>query len=143
MEKPQQQWASIGGLEDIHRRTRPTTSSPEVPRRANPWRSATASSAACGGLRLAPSDKAPIARGLRWMDDIHFAPKKPWDTGCPVNTNKQWFPVDSIWCRISSIHSITYQVVKFGDYILSLHSAPESRKPRDGSFTAKGNSPWR
>ena len=33
-------------------------------------------------------------------------PKKPWNRDSPVNTNKQLFPMVSIWCRISSIHSM-------------------------------------
>ena len=32
-------------------------------------------------------------------------PKKPWGDASPVNTNKQWFPMVSKWCRISSTHS--------------------------------------
>ena len=32
--------------------------------------------------------------------------KKPWNDDSPVNTNKQWFPMVSKWCRISSIHSV-------------------------------------
>ena len=32
-------------------------------------------------------------------------PKKPWNDDSPVNTNNQWFPMVSKWCRISSIHS--------------------------------------
>ena len=32
-------------------------------------------------------------------------PKKPWNGDSPVNSNKQWFPIVSTWCRISSIHS--------------------------------------
>ena len=34
-------------------------------------------------------------------------PKKPWNDDSPVNTNKQWFPMVSKWCRVFSIHSIT------------------------------------
>ena len=37
-------------------------------------------------------------------------PKKPRENDCPVNTNKQWFPVVSKWCRISSTHSITERI---------------------------------
>ena len=33
-------------------------------------------------------------------------PKKPWNDDSPVNTNKQWLPMVSKWCRISSIHSM-------------------------------------
>ena len=32
-------------------------------------------------------------------------PKKPWNDDSPANTNEQWFPIASKWCRISSIHS--------------------------------------
>ena len=32
-------------------------------------------------------------------------PKKPRNDDSPVNTNKQWLPMVSKWCRISSIHS--------------------------------------
>ena len=41
------------------------------------------------------------------MDEGNPAPpKKPWKDDSPVNTNNQWFPIDSKWCRILSIHSI-------------------------------------
>ena len=44
---------------------------------------------------------------LLLMDEIHFAPpKKPWHEESPVNTNKQWFPAVSKWCRSLSIHSM-------------------------------------
>ena len=33
-------------------------------------------------------------------------PKRPRNDDYPPNTNKQWFPIVSKWCRISSIHSI-------------------------------------
>ena len=33
-------------------------------------------------------------------------PKKRWKDESSVNPNKQWFPIVSKWCRISSIHSI-------------------------------------
>ena len=33
-------------------------------------------------------------------------PKRPWRNDSPVDTNKQWLPVVSKWCRIMSIHSI-------------------------------------
>ena len=32
-------------------------------------------------------------------------PEKPWNDDSPVNTNKQWLPMVSKWCRILSIHS--------------------------------------
>ena len=32
-------------------------------------------------------------------------PKNPWNDDSSVNTNKQWLPLLSKWCRISSIHS--------------------------------------
>ena len=34
-------------------------------------------------------------------------PKKPRNDDPPVNANKHWFPMGSIWCRIPSIHSTT------------------------------------
>ena len=57
-------------------------------------------------------DSAPVGMDetdetLLWMDEIHFAPpKKPWNDDSPVNTNKQWFPMVSKWCRILSMHSM-------------------------------------
>ena len=33
-------------------------------------------------------------------------PQRPWKDDCPVNTNKQWFPIVLKWCKISSIHSM-------------------------------------
>ena len=35
-------------------------------------------------------------------------PKNPWNDGSTVNTNKQWFPMVSKWCRILSIHSMIW-----------------------------------
>ena len=32
-------------------------------------------------------------------------PQRPWKDDSPANTNKQWFPMVSKWCRILSIHS--------------------------------------
>ena len=44
--------------------------------------------------------------GLHTVDGRNPAPpKKPWNDDSPVNTNTQWFPMVSKWCRISSIHS--------------------------------------
>ena len=33
-------------------------------------------------------------------------PKKPWKDDSLVNTNKQWFPMDSKWCEriLDSVH---------------------------------------
>ena len=44
---------------------------------------------------------------LTTVDGRNPAPlKKPQNDESPVNTNEQWFPMVSKWCRISSIHSI-------------------------------------
>ena len=65
-----------------------------------------------------------------WMDEIHFAPpQKPWKDDSPVNTNKQWFPTVSKWCRISSIHSTMFLqtatcVLKLGVRIHTCTSQP-------------------
>ena len=32
-------------------------------------------------------------------------PQKPCNDDSPANTKKEWFPLLSKWCRISSIHS--------------------------------------
>ena len=41
------------------------------------------------------------------VDGRSYAPnKKPWDNDCPVNTNKQRFPMVSNCCRISSIRNV-------------------------------------
>ena len=51
--------------------------------------------------------KAPDCRtcGSLWVDEIHFAPpKEPWNDGYPANSNEQWFPMVSKWCRVLSIH---------------------------------------
>ena len=51
--------------------------------------------------------KALLPGDVLWMDEIHSAPpKKPWNDDSPVNTNRQWFPMVSNWCRISSTHSM-------------------------------------
>ena len=34
-------------------------------------------------------------------------PEKPWNDDSPLNTSKQWLPMVSKWCRISSIHGIS------------------------------------
>ena len=42
-----------------------------------------------------------------YLDGRNPAPlKKTRNEDSPVNTNVQWFPMISKWCRISSIHSI-------------------------------------
>ena len=48
--------------------------------------------------------KVPIL----WMvaKSISAPPKKPENEDSPINTNQQWFPMVSKWCRILSIHSI-------------------------------------
>ena len=37
-------------------------------------------------------------------------PEKPGNNDPPINTNKQWLPMVSIWCRILSIHCIDQQL---------------------------------
>ena len=60
---------------------------------------------ACGSKHhLGPFKVVSISFGT--VDGRNPAPpKKPCDDDPPVNTNKQWFPILSKWCRISSIHS--------------------------------------
>ena len=38
------------------------------------------------------------------MDEIHFAPKKPWNVDSPVNANQTWFLMVSIWCEMDFVH---------------------------------------
>ena len=56
-------------------------------------------------MQVSEPGKALICHNLTWcwgsvlwMDEILHHPH--------VNTNKQWFTMDSNWCRISSIHSM-------------------------------------
>ena len=44
---------------------------------------------------------------LNVLRNIVVPPEKPWNDDSTVNTNQQWFPVVSKWCRMSSIHSMS------------------------------------
>ena len=44
---------------------------------------------------------------ILWMDEILHHLRNLGMNDSPVNTNKQWLPMVSKWCRILSIHSIT------------------------------------
>ena len=43
-----------------------------------------------------------------WTKSISHHPRNPRMMTPPANTNKQWFPMVSKWCRILSIHSIMF-----------------------------------
>ena len=51
---------------------------------------------------------SPVAnKGSNTVDGRNPAPPKtPWNDDSLVNTNKQWLPMVSKWCRILSIHSM-------------------------------------
>ena len=67
-----------------------------------------------------PPPKTPPAKGclvgpyaeLLWMDEIQFAPKKPWNDDLPIISNQQWFLMVSKWFRISSIHIVVREFLK-------------------------------
>ena len=61
-----------------------------------------------GNTVSGPSSIPDVEKRGNTVDGRNFAPpKKPWNDDSPVNTNKQWLPMVSKWCRISSIHSTT------------------------------------
>ena len=39
-----------------------------------------------------------------WTKSISHLLRNPWNVHSAANTNKQWFPIVSKWCRISPIH---------------------------------------
>ena len=62
---------------------------------------------------MQPRKSAPFekTRAYFTVDGHNPAPlKERWKDDSLVNPNKQWFPMVSKWCRISSIHSITIAI---------------------------------
>ena len=50
----------------------------------------------------------PLATTKRKVSHGFTPPEKPGNDDSLVNTNQQWLPMVSKWCRISSIHSMLY-----------------------------------
>ena len=67
----------------------------------------------------------PASVNVHTVDGRNPAPpKKPWNDDSLVNTNQQWFPMVSKWCRISSIHRTFSLVVLDSSTCLTCPSRP-------------------